>query len=452
MRQSLQFRLSLWLSIVIVGVALAAAAFSFFSAFDEAIELQDEQLRQLGAFISHHHLTPASESALPGSDHDAERRVVVQPLPRLGEAHVAASKASEPPRDLDGLPTTIGDGLQTATVGGQPWRLLVVGTEPDGRYAVGQQTRVRDEIARDSALRTALPLFLLVPILLLVIAVLVRRIFRPIRSMAAELDRRSVEDLGAVADARMPTEIRPFVTAINRLLARVGQSMQAQQRFIADAAHELRTPLTALTLQVERAEAAPSPAETVERLATLRQGLHRTRLLLDQLLNLARAQAPAGVAAEPVSIQPIVRQVLEELMPLADAKRIDLGVVSTSDGWIAASEVDLKTLIKNLLENAIRYSSEDGKVDLAVLQDDGRVVLLIEDTGPGIAEAERDRVFDPFYRVLGSGQPGSGLGLSIVQAIATRIGAQVSLSGSRIPGSASGLSVTVVFPPSQQAS
>ena len=314
-----------------------------------------------------------------------ERRVVVQPLPRFGETRVAGGRASASGGGLAGLPATIGNGLQTATVGGRLWRLLVVGTESNGRYAVGQQTTVRDEIARDSALRTALPLFLLVPILLLVIAVLVRRIFRPIRSMAAELDRRSVEDLGAVAEARIPTEIRPFVVAINRLLARVGQSMQAQQRFIADAAHELRTPLAALTLQVERAEAASTPAETVERLATVRQGLHRTRLLLDQLLNLARAQAPAGAAAEPVSIQPIVRQVLEELMPLADAKRIDLGVVGTSDGWIAASEVDLKTLIKNLLENAIRYSSEDGKVDLAVLQDAGRVVLLIEDTGPGIA-------------------------------------------------------------------
>ncbi len=451
MRQSLQFRLSLWLSIVIVGVALAAAAFSFFSAFDEAIELQDDQLRQLGAFISHQHLSPIDVSKIPEGDHDAERRVVVQPLPRLGAAQVTGSAAATPHGDLAGLPATIGNGLQTVTAGGQPWRLLVVDTNSDGRYAVGQQTRVRDEIARDSALRTALPLFLLVPILLLVIGILVRRIFRPIRSMASELDRRSVEDLGAVAEAPMPSEIRPFVTAINRLLARVGQSMQAQQRFIADAAHELRSPLTALTLQVERAEAASTPAETIERLATVRQGLHRTRLLLDQLLSLARAQAPTGAAAERISIQPIVRQVLEELMPLADAKRIDLGVVGTSDGWIAASEVDLKTLIKNLLENAIRYSSEGGKVDLAVLQDDGRVVLLIEDTGPGIAEAERDRVFDPFYRVLGSGQPGSGLGLSIVQAIAVRIGAQVSLSGSRIPGSASGLGVTVVFPPSQQA-
>ena len=322
---------------------------------------------------------------------------------------------------------------------GERWRLLVIGPASGPRYAIGQRTAARDEIARDSALRTTLPLFVLIPILLLVVGFLIRRIFRPVRRLALALDRREEHDLGAIADADLPSEIHPFVVAINRLLARVARSIQLQQRFVADAAHELRTPLTALTLQAERAEAAATPAETLERLGTLRLGLKRTRSLLDQLLILARAQAAGRDAAEPVSIQPVVREVLEELMPLADAKGIDLGMASASDEWIAASEVDLKTLLRNLVENAIRYSSSGGRVDLAVLRDAGRVVLLVDDSGPGIAEAERDRVFDPFYRVLGTAQAGSGLGLSIVRAIADRIGAQVSLSGSRLPAARAGL-------------
>lgn len=446
MKQSLQLRLSLWLSLIILAMALVAGALSFVAAFDEAIELQDDQLRQIGALVGRRILPGHDASAQQaGGDADAQRRIVVQSLPP------ADGKAAAPMGELADLPPALGEGLQTQAVHGERWRLLVIGPASGPRYAIGQRTAARDEIARDSALRTTLPLFVLIPILLLVVGFLIRRIFRPVRRLALALDRRREHDLGAIADADLPSEINPFVVAINRLLARVARSIQMQQRFVADAAHELRTPLTALTLQAERAEAAATPAETLERLGTLRLGLKRTRSLLDQLLILARAQAVGRDAAEPVSVQPVVREVIEELMPLADAKGIDLGMASASDGWIAASEVDLKTLLRNLVENAIRYSSSGGRVDLAVLRDAGRVVLLVDDSGPGITEAERDRVFDPFYRVLGTAQAGSGLGLSIVRAIADRIGAQISLSGSRLPGSASGLGVTVVFPPSRQA-
>lgn len=320
--RSLQFRLSLWLALVTLAVALAAAAFSFTSAFDEAIELQDEQLRQIGELAARQVL-PIS-SALIGThrgDADSERRIVVQEL----RQPAAAGAASGSP--LRALPPVLRDGLQTRLVRGERWRLFVSGDASGPRFAVGQRTAVRDEIARDSALRTALPLFILIPILLLVLGELVRRMFRPIKDLASELDRRSDHDLRPVSAADLPAEIRPFVVAINRLLVRVTQSMQTQQRFLADAAHELRSPVTALTLQAERIESAATPEQAAERLAILRTGLQRTRALLEQLLAMARAQSLVDAASPHVLVEPVLRRVLEDLMPLADAKQIDLGVV-----------------------------------------------------------------------------------------------------------------------------
>jgi two-component system OmpR family sensor kinase len=169
---------------------------------------------------------------------------------------------------------------------------VLVKTLPSGgRVAFAQQTEVRDEIARDSALRTLMPFLILLPILLLLVADLVRKIFKPVAALSREIDQRSEQDLYPLVAAPLPLEIRPFVVAINRLLGRVSQSMEAQRRFIADAAHELRSPLTALSLQAERLAGAEMSDQARERLGTLRQGIERGRSLLDQLLALARAQS-----------------------------------------------------------------------------------------------------------------------------------------------------------------
>lgn len=438
--QSLQFRLSAWLSLTIAGIALAAGIFSFVSAFHEANELQDDQLRQLAALINRHDFpaAPAGNRG-NGSDTDAEARVIVQALPRPGVPPSASGNGA-----LE-LPADLPDGIQTVTVRHEPWRLFVRSMNSGIRIVVGQQTAVRDEIARDSAFRTLMPFVILIPILLLLVGHLVRQMFKPLKQLASSLDHRAEHDWRAVSDAHVPSEIRPFVVAINRLLARVAQSLALQRRFVADAAHELRSPLTALSLQAERLEAADMPVQARERLATLRNGLQRTRMLLDQLLTLARAQEPASGPAPTVSVRHVLRQVLEDMMPLAEAKQIDLGMVDESDARIAVQETELKTLIKNLIENAIRYTPQGGRVDLSVQTHATHVLLLVEDTGPGIPEHERERVFDPFYRVLGNDETGSGLGLSIVKTIAARIGADIGLGHAGTPENRCGLRVTVRF-------
>lgn len=272
-----------------------------------------------------------------------------------------------------------------------------------------------------------MPFLILVPVLLLIVADLVRKMFRPIAALSKEIDLRAEQELHPVEDRHLPVEVRPFAVAINRLLARVGQSMDSQRRFVADAAHELRSPLTALSLQAERLAEAEMSALARERLTVLRQGIERGRSLLDQLLTLAKAQSAADSPKSPISVQAIYRRVLEDLMPLAEAKHIDIGVEGTQDAEVWASELDMIAVVKNLVDNAIRYTPEGGRVDLSVGISKGKAELRVQDSGPGIPLTERDRVFDPFYRTLGSEQIGSGLGLSIVQTIAHRIGAEIRL-------------------------
>lgn len=440
MSQSLQFRLSAWLALVILLVALATGVISFLSAFQEAIELQDDQLRQAAALIRRQGLQIAPPE-LPGeaADVDPEERLVVQLLRKPDSpGHEAAG-------ELPGLPLDLPDGLQTVSVQNLSWRVFVKTMASGERVAVGQQTAVRDEIAGDSALRTILSFLVLIPILLLLVGYLIRKMFSPLKKLAFELDQRSEDDLREISAKRIPSEISPFVVAINRLLSQVASSVAVQRRFVSDAAHELRSPLTVLSLQAERLEAAEMSAQAKEQLNALGNAIKRTRALIEQLLSMARVQETSREITRQVSVQSVFRQVLEDLLPLAEAKRIDIGVVGEGDIEITIREADLNTLIKNLVENAIRYTPEGGHVDLSVQTVAGRVILRIEDTGPGIPETERERVFDPFYRVLGTDVMGSGLGLSIVRTIAERIGATINLAYADRQNR-SGLQVTVTLP------
>lgn len=218
--------------------------------------------------------------------------------------------------------------------------------------------------------------------------------------------------------------------------------MDSQRRFVADAAHELRSPMTALSLQAERLAATQMPEQARERLEPLSRGIERSRQLIDQLLSLAAAQFTAERPRTRVSVHDVFRRVLEDLLPLAQRKQLDIGVEGDEDVQLMINDMDLFTLVKNLTDNAIRYTPPGGRVDLGVELIHGSVRLYVKDTGPGIALDEQARIFDPFYRSLGSGETGSGLGLSIVKAIAGRIGARVELTFSDKLNN-SGLWVTV---------
>jgi two-component system, OmpR family, sensor kinase len=440
LNESLRRKLSVTLSLGILGVALVAGIFSFLSAFNEAYELQDDVLRQVAALMDRQHLSPDILAGRGSREGNEESRVTVQ---RLGDARQASLGVD------DGgplpLPKSLPNGLQTLRAAGETFRVLVRTTATGEQIAVAQETGFRNQSARASALRTVLPFLVLVPILLIAIPDLVRKMFRRVALLAHEIDQRAEQELHPVEERHIPAEVRPFVAAINRLLVRVARSMEVQRRFVADAAHELRTPLTALSLQAELMSETDMSDAARERLGVLRTGIERGRNLLNQLLTFARTQSVVESPKSPVSVQGIYRRVLEDLLPLAAAKRIDIGVEGQQDALVWVSEKDLTTVVRNLVDNAIRYTPDDGRIDLAASVRGDTIVLTIKDTGPGILEADYDRVFDPFYRALGSEQLGSGLGLSIVKAILDRIGAEVRLAFSN-GDTQSGLCVSVLIP------
>jgi two-component system OmpR family sensor kinase len=435
---SLQLRLSCRLSLAILGIAVIAGIFCFVAAFREAHEFQDEMLRQVATLFDEHGMSASTVGdSDAAADRDRESRVFVQRLdhePASGTDDVKLA-----------LPRTLQEGMQTVDIGQGSFRVYVKTLQSGERMAFAQHTEVRDEIARHSAIATLLPFLLLVPLLVLTTAGFIRKMLKPIALLSAGIDRRCQQQLHPLDTQSLPSEIRPFVVAINRLLMRVSQSMQAQQRFIADAAHELRSPLAALSLQAERLANADMSPTARERLVILCQGIERGRALLEQLLSLARVQSPESEVARMVSVHRVFRRALEDLMPLAEAKRLNIGVTSEADVPVQVGEADLITLVKNLVDNAIRYAPVGGQIDLAVHAASAGVVIEIADTGPGIPASEWPRVFDPFYRVAGSSGTGSGLGLSIVATIAARARADVTLAYADEQAQA-GLRVQVIFP------
>lgn len=435
---SLQVKLSAWLSLAIIGIAAAAASISFFAAVDEAHQFQDKQLRQTGLLLSRlSALSPEATSSARMNEITFDERVVLR---FLADRDGRKPEPSPRPPIFSDL---LKDGMQTVSVGPERWRVFVITTESGMRLAVAQQTATRDALARARATRTLLPYLLLVVVLLALVAILVRKMFKPLKTLAAGLGQRSEHDLGRLDDVELPSEVKPFVQEINSLLLRVGRSMAQQRRFVADAAHELRSPLTAMSLQAEALAATALPDEAAIRLAALREGLGRSRVLLDQMLAMARIQEARTDTSEMTSLQVVIREVLEDLVPLAEDKRIDIGVVGEDDALVHARHVELTVLVKNLIDNAIRYTPDGGSVDIMVNCKGWPATLTIDDSGPGIPAGHRERVFDAFYRVLGNGQSGSGLGLSIVRTVAASIDAGVTLDTAPPPHG--GLRVQVVF-------
>jgi two-component system OmpR family sensor kinase len=232
------------------------------------------------------------------------------------------------------------------------------------------------------------------------------------------------------------------VGALNRLLARLSKSIAAQQAFIGDAAHELRTPLTALRLQAQLVARARDDEKRESAAEVLVAGIDRATHLVEQLLTLARSE-PDTVSRTfvPVRLDGLVLDVVAQHAGTAYARGIDLGVRDVGPLSVSGDADDLRILLRNLISNAIRYTPVGGRIDVSVTARDGDPVIEVDDSGPGIPGDERERVLDRFYRRPGGDSQGSGLGLSIVKAIAERHGAAVNLS--EAPGG--GLAVRIVF-------
>ena len=434
-RHSIQLRLAAALSAALLLAALLAGGFAFYDSYRSTNKLQDDLLRQIAAHIDPNRLPENTES-----QRDAHIRIQT---PAGDRARAHDDDDDDDDDDHITLPANLPEGLHTFQEpdGNDTYRAYIRHT-PQGPVAVLQENDFREDMAERAAWNSALPLILLAPLSILLTIFIVRRTMQPVHRLSQSLEARSSSDLAPLSTENIPNEIRGFIQAINGLLERTHQAMQQQQRFIADAAHELRSPMTALSLQAERLAANSLPEPAAGQLASLLQGIHRNRRLLEQLLSLSRAQAPeAQRPRERLASQGLFRSVIEDLLPLAEAKEQDLGVSSPANPVFHANEADLYTLVKTLADNAIRYTPPGSQIDLSTEETPGHIIFRIEDNGPGIPPAERSRVFDPFYRILGSGQEGTGLGLSIARTIVERHGGRIELAQS--PHHPSGLLVSV---------
>jgi two-component system OmpR family sensor kinase len=260
--------------------------------------------------------------------------------------------------------------------------------------------------------------------------------------VAAEVQSRDAATLSPVSDAGLPEEILPLTHALNDLLSRLDHAINAQRTFVADAAHELRTPLTALKLQIQLAERASGDMERNAAFSDLKQGLDRAVRLVQQLLTLARQErADLDRTSQPVDLAALARSAIADFVFTAHAKRIDLGIAHADAAMVSGDAEALRIMLNNLIDNAIRYSPEGGRIDVSVHAGENGASITVQDTGPGIPDSDLERVFDRFYRSAGAETSGSGLGLAIVKRIADIHHAEV-----KFIKTADGLRVIVTIP------
>ena len=322
---------------------------------------------------------------------------------------------------------------------------------------VAETREKRSVLAAEIIKGVMLPQFVILPLAVLLVWLALARGIKPLHRLEERIRARKPEDLSPLNHRAVPIEVAPLVDAVNDLLRRLNESMATQKRFLADAAHQLKTPLAGLRMQADLAQREhTSTAELHRSLQQIGRSSIRATHTVNQLLSLARAEGGSShLQHRPCNLPQLVIDVVQELLPLALEKHVDLGYEGAEAGhsgaWVQGNATLLQELIRNLLINAIYYSPSSAEqpavVTARVLSDPfGRVILLqVEDTGPGIAIDERELVFQPFYRALGSEADGSGLGLPIVQEIARQHGAEVVLEHAQPQRQPPGALFTVRF-------
>lgn len=447
---SLQWRLLLVLTIVVTSIAIIGDILAYQTAFRETQDLQDAQLEQIA-----HLLDPRSSILRKDTQEDLNFPESARTLPK---PRVLAQTLDSPylnmlmgdenaVQNLQQLP----DGFHNFTTVARHWRVYILTRERE-RIIIAQRTAYRNHIAKDSALSVVWPFLILMPILWLFTAIWIRRLFRATQEMSSELTARNANDLSPLDTKHVPTEIRPFITALNRLFSQLQAAIEHDKKFISYAAHELRTPITALTLQIARFD---EPELTIQEqhklIEQIKAGIARTEQLLTQLLSMARVQhQQQHLMTDNVqtALMPLLRGLIAELLPLAEQKKQNLSFDISENVYLPVCSNDLYTILKNILGNAIKYTPVDGQICICIRPTtDNKTILLIEDNGQGISETERQLVFEPFYRILGNNESGSGLGLAIVKTLCDQWRISISLVDSRLQNSEQkpGLAVSLIF-------
>lgn len=431
------------LTLLLGGVSavwLATIIFSYIDAHHEVDELFDAQLAQsaqvLLALVSHEEddeIEQMGEIA-----HKYQRRLRFQLWSAEGRLMMRSSNAPE-------TPMTQTDGFSEERADGHVrWRHYTQwNSERSLQIQVSENHHIRDELIGHIASRLILPALLGLPLLGLWVWLATRQGLASLDDIACDIAGRDPQQLQPLAPASAPTEIRTMLEAINGLFKRVDKTLAAERRFTADAAHELRTPLAALLAQLQVALRARNDAERQQSLERMDEGLHRAARLVEQMLQLARLDPESGVPEPmPVDLVALSESVCAELGPAILAREIDFALEAPSTASVIGQPDWLRVLIRNLVDNAVRYTPPGGKIMVSITPSAEGIELRVDDNGPGIPATQRDAVLRRFHRLEPGGQPGSGLGLAIVARIAELHRATLRLEDAPPQG----LSIRLNFP------
>jgi two-component system sensor histidine kinase QseC len=440
---SLQRRLLALVLGLVATVWVGTAALTWFDVRHELDELLDGHLAQAAAL-----LVVQQVGELEDEDHAVDAPSLHRHAPKIAfqvfhEGRLALRSANAPAVPMIEPSEGFRSGFRSVRIGDTDWRVFATyGAERDIQVYVGEQQRSRASILWALLRGTLQPMAVALPLLALAVWWAVRRGTAPLRSLGRTLAQREPLAIQPVVVDGAPSEMKPMVDALNDLFGRIGALMDSERRFTADAAHELRTPIAAIRAQAQVALAEADDALRRHALQATLQGCDRATRLVEQMLTLSRLESADAPVLAVVDLSELVRGVVGELAPKALAKQQRIELDAEPACRVQGQGTLLTVLVRNLVDNAVRYSPAGASVHVGVIGDGGDVRLTVQDSGSGLEHDALQRLGERFFRVFGSGQEGSGLGWSIVRRIAHVHAAQVRVQRSARLG---GLAVEVVW-------
>jgi len=452
--RSLRFKLCVVMAVIGVVYTAFSCYRNYNNAMNEMSIFVDEELAQIANVIINYDVILPKSWKGPAIKRrifrDIHGNLIVQnhafsdsflPIPSLNDLFdkhqeiIIAPLYSQPGEPFY-FPIGIDDGLYSVLIHDRRVRAYVATNKMGVRFVVARPFSLMADYVRKSLITSFIEFLILIAIYIPSIIIFVNLIFIPVKRLARELDLRKESDLTPVEAAKLPSELDVFIESINSLFNKTSQALDNERRFIADAAHELRTPLTAISLQAQALKEDLMPESESEKLSQLKIAISRQRKLTNDLLAYARSQCGKELVLSTFDIKDLYVEVIDELGSLADKKDIDLGLVGECRENLRSDRALVKTVISNLVSNALKYTNEHGQCDMSVVKEEHSITLIIDDTGPGISTDDLNKVFNVFYRVGGDTAKieGTGLGLSIVKSACEELKATISLENRKPHG------------------
>ena len=424
-----------WTTLLLTLVGIIAILIAYALARAEAADFLDGQLRQI-ALNAGRGLPDAD--APPAPDQDPEDQIAITIWKKDQIVHTTLNQVS--------IARPTRPGYDDVTIAGHAWRAYTANNDT-WTIQVAQRETVRQEFASSAAIGVAAPILIIIPLSWLVVGWALNRTLARLDLVAQDLASKSALAAGPISLAGIPTELHPLVLGMNSLIGRLRAAVASQKQFLSDAAHELRTPLAAMQIQVDRLEHGAGAADEEifeEKRVGLDRGVKRANALVTQLLRMARLDEPNAPVADALDVGQLLLDCVGDFAVLAERRGIDLGLHVERAAMVRGSSEELRVLLANLIENAVRYTPSGGKVDVFVQHRGGCCEVEVLDTGPGLPEGSELRIFERFFRAAPAGIEGTGLGLAIAKRIAERHSATITVEN-RTDGS-TGVRARVVFP------